>query len=347
MPSPVTYQDYLRSIVQPSEGGPAGALPEDQWNAMSLAEQMRNLPGGGLTVGANDPRYGLLAQQTGAETGRPIELMSGVFNPNQRDVKGNLIIKDPSRVLQGDGYYGHSSDNQTSGTQANSADSGLFKGDKWDFVKMAAFMAAAAAGGGALTDTGVGAGAGGGLVGPPAGLMNFGLDALPALETTTIGGLGADSAIGGGLLGSAPDTGGLLGSNAADGGMMSSGGYGNGGMIAPGMGNSAAADSFLINNGMSGLAGGNLTGVLSPTAWSGIGSNAINAAIRNPLQTYGLIRSGVGLLTGGQGNSGSPGGGSGSKNAGGTGVPAKVERPQFQPNPFLLQQLQRGGYQHP
>jgi hypothetical protein len=132
------------------------------------------------------------------------------------------------------------------------------------------------------------------------------------------------------------------GSAAGSGGGLLGGGYADAGMIAPGMGNSAAADSFLINNGMSGMAGGNMTGALSPSAWGGMAGNLGNWAMSNPLQALGAIQT-VGGMLGGRGGGG--GAGSGSKPAGGTGVPTKLERPAFQQNPYLAAQLRQGGYQ--
>jgi hypothetical protein len=201
-----TYSDYVKFNKSSSEtDNPAPLIPEDQWNAMSWKQRLAQMPGGGLTIDKNDPRYAALAKLTGAEPGRPIEITFATFDPKRNfDAKRNQIIKDPSRVADiGDGMMAVSSDNFTSGFQAGVADSGMFKGDKFDFLKVAAAMAAAAFGGAALEGMGAGgAGAGAGfgeLVGPPAGLMNIGAETLPALTPTTVGSLGPDFVLGGGV----------------------------------------------------------------------------------------------------------------------------------------------------
>lgn len=77
--------------------------------------------------------------------------------------------------------------------------------------------------------------------------------------------------------------------------------------------------------------------------FAGAGSQALNWAMNNPLQAYGAAQT-VGGLFQGNGGSRPASGGSGSKQGGGTGDPTKLARPQFTPNPYLLQQLRQGGY---
>jgi hypothetical protein len=116
------------------------------------------------------------------------------------------------------------------------------------------------------------------------------------------------------------------------------------------MENSASADDWLINHGGSRLAGGTATGLLSPSAYPGLLGNGASWAISHPLQAAGAIQTVGGLL----GNSGGGGGGGGNTSSGGGGSKSsgggtntggfKAERPQFQPNPYLLAQLRAGGY---
>jgi hypothetical protein len=165
MPAPtfeISYRDYLANVPQGSEAG-SPPMSESDFNALSPDQkaQLVNFQHLGITVGANDQRYAAFAgTNIKPEDGRPINFNYGTFDPNKNyDSKGNQIIKDPSRVLQGNGWWASSADNETPGYQAGVADSGLFKGDKWDAAKVAAFFAAgiAAAGGLGAAAEGVGA----------------------------------------------------------------------------------------------------------------------------------------------------------------------------------------------
>src|SRR6478736_9629874 len=128
MPFNLLYRDYLQNNSGGSEAG--GLLDENAWNQLSPEQQasLVNFNNLGTVVGRNDSRYQQLAGQTQAETNRPVILQGGSFDPARNfDQKGNQIIKDPSRVYQGDGYFARSADNETPGYQAGVADSGMFK----------------------------------------------------------------------------------------------------------------------------------------------------------------------------------------------------------------------------
>lgn len=328
MPFNLTYRDYLANNSAGSEAG--GLLSPEQWAQLDPQQQsgLVNFQGLGTAIGRNDSRYADLAQQTGVEPGRPINIGSGILDPNMRDQKGNLIVKDPSKVYQGDGYYALGADNYTPGFQAGVADSGLFHGDKWDVAKVAAFLGLGAAAGGAF-----GAGAGESAAGAGALNESAGLNMGNAFAGGEAAGGGA-AATTGATTGAATPTSSLLG------------GYGDAGMIAPGMENTAALDSSLINHGLSSLAGGDLTGLLAP---GGVGTAAGHLgewALTHPLQAYGAGQTVAGLL-GGHGNSGGSGSSGGSNKGGsGTGVDGgfKAQRPTYTPNPFLIQQLRQAGY---
>lgn len=328
MPFQLNYRDYLANNSGGSEAG--GLLSPEQWAQFDPQQQagLVNFQNMGVAIGRNDPRYGDLAQQTQVEQGRPINVGGGILDPNMRDQKGNLIVKDPSRVYQGDGYYALGADNYTPGYQAGVADSGIFHGDKWDVAKMAAFLGLAAAGGGAFS------GAGAEAASP---YIAAGEGDTAAVNAGLASG-GSGTAAGGGAL-----TGGTATTGSASTGSLL-GGYGDAGMIAPGMGDAASADSFLINHGLSSLAGGDLTGLLAP---GGVGTAAGHLgswAISHPLQLYGLGQTVSGLL--GSYGGGSSGGGTNNGVSGSNvGASFKAERPSYTPNPFLIQQLRQAGYQ--
>lgn len=289
-----TYQDYLKrgSYGQGgSEAGGGAPISEEQWSAMPLQEKMNNISGG-LSISKGDPRYEDLLKLTKGEPGRPINIIAGKFNPNLRDMKGNLIIKDPSKVPDLGGMWAYSSDNQTPGSQAAIADSGLFHGDKWDIVKAVAFMAAAAAGGAALGGMGSGAGAGAGaageLVGPSAGLMNLGTEALPALTPTTVGGLGPAFELGAGA-----------GAGAAAGGGAGGGAGMGADLVGP-----PASSMNLGTEALPGLTPTNV-GTLGP-GFTLPGAPAVGSGLTN-----NLLRSGGSLVSSlfGGGTAGAGGGG--------------------------------------
>jgi hypothetical protein len=116
------------------------------------------------------------------------------------------------------------------------------------------------------------------------------------------------------------------------------------GIVAPGMQNAAGADSWLINHGMSGAAGGTGTGLLSgnPLAHvggaSGAGSGILSYAMDNPLRTLMLANTVASSLGGGQNSSASS-----SPEKGGGGKPVSIgsKRGAYKPNPITLKQLQQ------
>ncbi len=326
MPFQLNYRDYLANNSGGSEAG--GLLSPDQWAQLDPQQQagLVNFQGLGTAIGRNDSRYADLASKTGVEQNRPINIGSGILDPNMRDQKGNLIVKDPSKVYQGDGYYALGADNYTPGYQAGVADSGIFHGDKWDVAKMAAFLGLAAAGGGAFSGAGAGeAGAVSGAATPSDAYWGMTADA---------GNVATDA-------GAADGGGGLLSQDlGAGGGLDPETWAGNGGMgvaqngIGPGTWQNIAQGTLNNPSSLLGRAGD-------------VAGNLGSWAISHPLQAYGAVQT-VGGLLGSHGGGGSTSSNSSNANKGGTGAGVgdgyKAERPSYTPNPFLIQQLRQAGY---
>lgn len=172
MPAPIlTYQDYFRQHQGVDEGGsPTNtAVDEATWSAMSPQEQWANV-GGALRIANDDPRYAQLAG-TKPEDGRPITIVGGSFDANSNSYQGVQVVKDPSRVVQGDGWFAYSDDNLTAEIQDhNDVGFGGSGDDKWDWVKGAVFMATAGAAGGAFAGAGAAGGGAGFTAGGSAGI---------------------------------------------------------------------------------------------------------------------------------------------------------------------------------
>jgi hypothetical protein len=320
----LTYQDYLRAVQDPGLGGTAG-FDEAAWNALPDADKWKNA-GNRLVLRPDDPRYAQFAPRLGGEAGRNVEIRGG--DPNT--MRGYMV--DPSRMVSGNGWYGYKEDNETPEYQHLDDENTDWK----TLIAMAALPIAAGAAtgafaggaaGGAGTGAAAGAGAGGG-----------GLDAVAAAEW--FGGAGAANAPSAGLFGGA-------GAGAA-------GAAGAGGMDAisaaewfggPGAASNPSPGLFGSAEGAAGAAaGGSSQGLLGQG--QDLLGRAGNWAMNNPLRALSLANTGIGLLNRGGSNGGGSGGG-GGKSGGGTGLggpPAKTERPQWNPNPFLQAQLQRGGY---
>jgi hypothetical protein len=335
-----TFQQY--APVHYSGGGDAGLdastaqMSERDWDALSGREQYETLmSGAGGTIGTHfDPRAG--AEDTARfrsqfgnapwdnrASGRAADeygshILYGYGNlPVNSDASFNEWALDPSRVLRDeDGRWMVESDNISGDWQERNQHnrSSTFDRKIWQ----TALMMAAAAGGGYLagpTSAGTGAGAGAGA---------GGMDAVTAAEWW--GGSGAATNPSAGLFGSA-------GGSAGGAGLA---GLGEG---APGW----AAEGGSVPGGASSAQGGGLLDQAGNYA-----RQAGNWAMNNPLRALSLANTGAGLLRGGGSNAGGSGAsGGGGKSGGGAGIggaPAKTERPQWNPNPFLQAQLQRGGY---
>ena len=348
----LTYQDYVNYLASRDggESGGGGMLSGDQFNALGLRDRF-SMVGGGLGIAPEDPRYEQLAGATRPEAGRDIGV---IYGAPPESVSGVRFLNDPSRVAKGDGWSAYSDDN-VSAEMRDYNDMGVMGGDdKFDWVKGALFMLGAGAAGGAFAGGAAGlapategmlaAGAGEGFGGASmftggsagagaagAGAAGSGFDFSPMepISSGNVGNYGPSFELGAESAGAAGSSGGAFGSTPT-------------GVMAPGMENAALADSWLINNGMSGMAGGNVTGLLGTGGLGNAGSSIAQWAMKNPMQAYGLVQT-VGGMFGG-GSSGGNGGGSSSKSSNGSGV-GNIQRPQFQQNPYLAAQLQRGGYQ--
>jgi hypothetical protein len=179
----------------------------------------------------------------------------------------------------------------------------------------------------------------------------FTLASLPLLGMTGLHMAGIDQAAGfQGLFGGADASAGMgaseAGTAAAAGAPGSS--YAGAGMLAPGMENAALLDNFLINNGMSGLSGGVMTGLASGAPFAHLGGaggalgGLLQGALKNPLQAVGLLQAARGLIggdNGGASNGDAPGGPSGPFAP----LP-KGNRGAWSPNSFTQNQIQNFKY---
>lgn len=309
----LTYQDYVNAFNQQygnnSEGGVNSPLSQQSWGLLSPQAQWNNV-GGAFSIDPSDPRYQGLLGQTHGDAGRNIQI-HGNATPDW--IAQNVV--NPSGVASGDGYTAIADNNFTPESQART--SGSFSPREirdWAAAAAALFGGAALAGGAGLLGT----------------------------EGSTLSATGSAD-IGAGASGSASFAG-LDGGAAGVAGAQAGGASGTPGMIAPGMENSALADSYLINNGMPSLAGGNMTAALSSGGLSGLTSQAGSWALSHPIQALGLVQT-AGSLFGNAGSSSRGANSSSGKEPGGTGVAMNIQRPQFQQNPYLAQQLRLGGYQ--
>lgn len=159
----ITYEDHLRHMQahygNASEGGGGtGAVDEATWNAMSTEEKFNNVQGG-FGVGPDDPRYEDLAEQTGAEEGRPV----WVTQPVPEDRLTTQWFTDPGRVVNGEGWSAFAENNRSPYSQEQDEAGGLSQA-QWNAIAIAFVTAgagAAYAGGGAAVSGGELAAAGG------------------------------------------------------------------------------------------------------------------------------------------------------------------------------------------
>jgi hypothetical protein len=235
----LTYQDYLRSLPQGSESGGSGAMPEEQWNALSPSGKVQSIVGG-LQLRPDDPRYAGLKALVGGEAGRGIQINPGAFDPANKNNHGTTLLKDPKAIYQGDGFYATSEDNATPEAQKSNF-------EPWKVVGAAAapFLANAAVG--AMGGEGL---LGGEIAGPPASSMGFDFSPMAPLEGGSgVGSLGADFVPGGGSgLGSLGAASGASGASGAAGG-GGAGGLSGGATGGAGVGSvtSAGADPSLLS----------------------------------------------------------------------------------------------------
>jgi hypothetical protein len=291
----LTYKDYLANAMglNASENA-AQPMSESQWNALPEASKWELMGHGsqGMAVNRFDPRYGDVKGETGGDADRSVFVMPGKMGSNFNN-KGVQRFTDPSKVHQGDGYYSSSEENATPDAQKL----GGLSDKQWALLVATLFAGGAAAGG---------------ALGGEAGLAASGEAGVGA------GGTGSAALEGGSGVGTFEGGSGLGSLGASTGGTAgTAGGYGNAGMIAPGMENSAVADSMLVNNGGSALAGGNMTGALSPGGLSGLAGQAAN----NPMGTARLI-GGLASL----GAAGHNGGGSGTTGGSPTDASSIIEQ---------------------
>jgi hypothetical protein len=274
----LTYQDYLRSLPQGSESGGTGAMPEEQWNALSPSGKVQSIVGG-LQLRPDDPRYAGLKALVGGEAGRGIQINPGAFDPANKNNHGTTLLKDPKAIYQGDGFYATSEDNATPEAQKSNF-------EPWKVVGAAAapFLANAAVGAMGLE------GGAGGLVGPPASSMGFDFSPMAPLEGGSgVGSLGADFV---------PSGGSGLGSLGA----ASSGGAGE--LTGP-----PASAMNLGTEPMASLPNASVPSL--PGSSSSLLSRAGQWAMNNPGT---LARAGLGLASLGAASHGSGSGSSGGSN---------------------------------
>lgn len=277
----MTYADYLRSVPQGSEGG-SGVMSEQQWNQLPPDQQWATI-GGGFMMDSNDSRYAGLAGLTG---GRGGNIVAQGSNPNDSD------FTDPGGVHHGQGFSAYDYSNLTPEVQAREGAGGL--SDKEWAILAASMFGGAALAGGSLAGAGAAEGLGGvtasGSAGVGAGASGsaaFDLSALggasgagdlAAMYGTGEAGAGAGSSLSG-MYSPSAGTGAFAGGSAAPGA----------GVVAPGMQGAASLDSFLINNGMAGMAGTDTAGLIGNAA-SSAGSSIMNNPSR-ALQLASLLGS--------------------------------------------------------
>lgn len=194
----LSYQDYLSRYHGAdqsafSESGGSGLpdlISQDQWNAMTPAQQWAALggvdstgfalPGSAnhVTITPDDPRYAALAQQTGVSNGQPIEIFSGANHPGDAS-----WWRDPNAVTDiGNGMFATPSGNFTQNAYnvANQSDLGF------QIVQGLVAAAWGAAGYDAFT--------GGGLTGATAADVPVDVSTTDLGALGTVGGEGAPAA---------------------------------------------------------------------------------------------------------------------------------------------------------
>lgn len=239
--------------------------------------------------------------------------LGGRVQLSQSGIGGYSEVLDPSQ-LEWDDEFGI----LTKPENIGAPDDGSFL-DQYGVL-----LPALIAGGGIALELGGLLGGGGAAAGGGAGAGAGSLSLPGLMAPVDLGGLSVGSMASSTI----PGLGGAAGAIGA--------GSGTPLMLAPGMENAAMIDSWLINNGMAGLAGGNITaglgGLLGDSgALGSIGSNVLGAAVSNPLAALGLI-GGIGDAIGG---GGSPSGGGWS----GDSTPLNIGSSNYTPNAQTQRQL--------
>jgi hypothetical protein len=206
-----TYQDYLAYYGKNGDG----ALSQDQWNALTPAQQWQNV-GSGMALAQSDPRYAALAQQLGVKNGGLLNLG---YSPQSIAVNSQNYV-DPNAVLQGNNVFATAHSNETPKTQF--AGGGL-SDKEW------AILAASLVGGAALYGANAGWGAtdaGGGGAASGASGGGFGangtwtdIPTMDPVQAGTLNALGPDAsqlATTAGASGGSSGLLGNLGSGASD-----------------------------------------------------------------------------------------------------------------------------------
>jgi hypothetical protein len=317
----INYRDYLGQFDMSQRGNESWTAPMDEnaWNSLDERGKWGSVSD---TVGIlqGDNRYDQYKPQ-GAQ---------GTYSLNYTGGKplSSEMVVDPSRARNvGGDVFSIAQENFTPKAQSNGEENPLWA--LAPLLVMSAPLWAGALGIGGATAEGV-------------GLLGGADIGLGASEIGTAAAAGAPEAAAAGLdlVGAGPGA-------ALESGAMGGANYSGAGMIAPGMDAAAVADSFLINNGMSGLSGGMLTGALSGAPFAHLGGaggalgGLLSSALSNPLQAIGLLHAVSGLVGGGK--PGDPGNGA----PGGSGSPVnlpKGNRGAWTPNPFTQNQIQNFRY---
>lgn len=348
----ISHEAYLRYLEDKGErwrdsgdGATDMAVSAADWERHTPAQRreavaMHSGAYGGFTFGDDDP----LAQQFIAQFGRyPTGYRTELSN---KPISGYIVSEnapsgadynnwegsaiDPSRVFRdpNTGMYVWEAGNIKPEVIV-----GLQDRDAQSYNQHALMMAAAfggLAGGHAMLSNGLLGGAGDAAGTGWAQGGGFGAGGISPETAAGAGGMGS---------GATSAAAGAAGATPAA-GAAGSGSVGFTGPFAPGMEGAGLIDDFLINNGMSGLAGGPLTAALGGNLGAA-GSGLLSAALANPLQAAGLLYSASGLFGGGNNSNN-------SNNSGGANTPAaglldanKFQRPQWTPNQNTLAQLQQ------
>lgn len=111
-----------------------------------------------------------------------------------------------------------------------------------------------------------------------------------------------------------------------------------GGASAP-SGNALLWQNFL--NDPAGMLGRQIGGSSLVSDPAGALSGLVSSALQNPLQAYGLIQTGMGLLARHGGSQGASGGAGGANKGGGSPMGLNVQRPAYVPNAYTQAQLRQ------
>jgi hypothetical protein len=344
------WGQYLNNSTRTDENGSilSGAMPKDEWDKLSPAQQLKIMgqgtQGGVPALRPGDPGYDELFAQVGGEPGRNIYLTtSSMASPHPGDKEGWLV--DPKKEYAGDGFFAHAEDNQTPTYQRKDDESPsygkLIAAAAWPIL--AGYATGAFAGGGAT------GGSGGLLSGAEGGAMDMGVGLTEMSSNAGMlpTGLG-DVAAGGYGTGAGTGAFDVTGSQ----GVFDSTGnplYGGG----PGAGASVTDLSIPAGGGSGNYAP--VTDLSVPAEGSGGlleslksgGSGLLQWAVKNPMQAYGLVRMGAGLLGGHNGSGGGGNGGGGGGSSGGGGGLLNIPGPQFYQNPVTQSQIQNFQFAKP